>query len=129
MSGALLGAMAAGAGGLDQQTIVSASTGSVGFRIRGYVNGSQGSLTPNTSAIYGGALITNLSHDEASNVITLTVTGTSLSRAAWTSLTITGGTPLLQASASYSSSGGLTTWSWSSGLNGLATGTKTVTWN
>ena len=120
--------MGAGTGSLDTQTLVSVSIGTVGDRIRGYlVSPAQGSLTPSTSAVYGGAAINGLYHQEDIATATLAIAGLQ-ANSGWTQIKV-GGTVLTRASASYSQSGGVTYWQWASALGGFAVGTKTVAWS
>lgn len=112
---------------IDQQTLVSASTGSAGSFIRGYVSGSQGTLTPGTSKVFGGASINSLYQDEAGGFVQLQIAGT-LTNGGWNSITVDGNTPLLRSAATFSTSGGFTYWQWVSGLNGFAVGTRIVIW-
>ena len=122
--------LSAGASVLDTQSITGAVTGSLGFRIRGYlISPAQGGITPNTSAVYGGAVIREFYQDEAGGILTLTITGAALANSGWTAINIPGTTTLLRASATYSTSGGNTYWQWTSAANGMgSTSARTVTW-
>lgn len=94
---------------LDTQTVTTATIGSAPDRLRGFINGSMGSISDGTSNIFGpGNAITALLWDEnggAGQTVNLTITGAT--DTGWTTLTI-GSTVLARTAASFA--GG--TWTW-----------------
>ena len=75
-----------------------------------------GSISSGNSPIYGGAAITNMYFDEGASNYILTITGT-LTNSGWTNIVINRPTPttLLRSAATFSTSGGLSSWTWASG--------------
>ena len=76
-----------------------------------------GSLSPVTSSVYGTAITDLYVIDTSDNVATSgpgsmrwTVTGTQ-ANSGWTTMTV-GVTPFLRSAATFSTSGGLTSWTW-----------------
>jgi hypothetical protein len=101
-----------GTGSLDTIALTTGLQGTVPDRIRGFVYGTIGSVSPTTSAIYGGASIIQLSSDEGAGVVTLEVAGLK-AQAGWTNMTIDGTKTYTNASSVYTQSGGNTYWQWS----------------
>lgn len=116
MSGALClftgGGGSGGSGGshLDTQTVTSGTSGTAPAqdRIRGYISGSQGSITDGTSNLYAGAAITSALYNENGGTgmyYYLAITGGTNS--GWATMTV-GTTVLSRTSATFSSG----TWTW-----------------
>ena len=109
MSGAAV--LAGRASTLDTQNVISGSSGSIPDRQRGYDNSpALGSINDGTSNLYSGAVITEIYHDETNSWLYLTITGT-LANSGWTTMAANG-TAFLRTSATFSQSGGFTTWKW-----------------
>lgn len=122
--GAFCGGIGSGGGtgapppptGLDNQTVVSSAVGTTlnGNRQRGFYTGF-GTITDGTSNLYAGAAITELYWDEnggaPSDFVSLKITGASLANSGWTQMAVD--TYIYsRSSATYSTSGGFTTWRW-----------------
>jgi len=111
MSGALATFAASAASYLDAQLVTTGGTGTAinQNRIRGYSQGSFGSINPGTSAIYGGANVTNMTWNEnggtPNSYYFLAITGAT--NTGWTTLTI-GSFTFLRASATFGGGG----WTW-----------------
>ena len=121
----LVGAKSSGSGFLDTQTVTAGVVGGVGERTWGYISGSLGSISDGTSNIYGGAAILGIYYDQLSGESYLTIAGTR-ANSGWTSMAcVQSGATLNRASASYTTVGGITTWTWN-GIIFTGTGTKTI---
>jgi hypothetical protein len=119
-----------GAGGthLDYQDMVVGSIGFAPDRARGYAIGVIGTLTPATSAVYSGADIWELVHEETDGIVRLRIDGLR-ANSGWSTITI-GTTVFQRAMASYYQSGGDTYWDWySSNVFGGSGGTRSITWD
>ena len=134
---------------LDTQTITSGST-STGtdpffnwYGYKGTGSPTFGSISDGTSNIYAGATINGIYFYEEGSVgaggyyirdVILVINGTQ-SNSGWTTMTI-GSTSFTRASAGFSTSGGVSTWTWSlsipnpavSGSPGPFSSTTIVTW-
>src|SRR5690349_3360488 len=104
-------------GSLDTQTVTSGGSGNAvsGNRIRGFVTGSLGSVSDGTSNLYSGASIREIASEEQGpgggfNTI-LTITGV-LANSGWTSMNVGGNHVLTRSSATFSTAGGNSTWTW-----------------
>ena len=107
-------------GALNTQTVVNGQVGVAGFRQRGYILGSIGTISTGTSPMFGGATISQLYYDENSDAIVLNLVGI-FSNSGYTSLTFSGSsTVLMRASATFNASGGNTSWAWGL-IGGLTT--------
>lgn len=101
-----------GGSSLDTQSVTTGTSGTAGGldRVRGYISGSQGSISDGTSNLYAGAAITSMYWDEngsgGAQFYYLAITGGTNS--GWTTMTI-GTTVLARADATFSSG----TWTWS----------------
>lgn len=109
-----------GAGVLDTIALTTDVTGLVGERVRGFVSGQQGSISPTTSAIYGGASIIQITQDQLSGVVTFEVAGLK-AQAGWTNMIVDGTTTFTNASSTYIQSAGNTYWQWSAATNPFGT--------
>ncbi len=120
--------MFGGFSGLDQQVVTAGSTGSIGDRKRGFSTAlAIGSIVDGTSNVYSGAAITELYHDETTNLVHLKITGAANS--GWTTMRILsaglGTVDLLRASGTFASNEW--TWTQANPFGGAATVT-TVQW-
>ena len=117
MPGAVLMAGAGGAGSiLDLQSMVVGTSGTTPNQTWGYLQSpAQGSMTDGTSNIYGGAQIVGLRGFESSGQITLVIAGNGLANSGWENVRIVGSDTFVRASASYSTNGTNTFWTWASG--------------
>lgn len=95
-------------GHLDAISMTTGGTGTVGSRERGWTFGQYGSITPDTSAIYGNTAIGNLNWAENGGSPYYLLGINSATNTGWTTMTI-GSTALTRASASYISAG---LWQW-----------------
>lgn len=113
MSGALLAASCTGYSGLDVQSITCGKTGAIGGRTVGFLSGGVlGSMTDATSNIYSGAAIQTLVWDENTATIVLQIAGVQ-SNSGWTSMQRIGsGQVYNRASATFSTVGGVSKWTW-----------------
>lgn len=117
MSG-IAGMMAgsSGAAPLDTQTVTTGLSGTAPDRLRGYDSSpALGSITDGTSNLYSGATVVELYHDESIDSVIFKVNGVQ-ANSGWETLTIVGGAGaiLSRASASFSTAGSVSTWTWSS---------------
>lgn len=101
-------------GALDVQYVTSARTGGApGEYYYGYISGVQGSITDGTSNIYGGATILEIYYDQNTGLNYLKIGGVQ-SNSGWTSMRCTTtGVTLNRSNATFSTSLGNSTWSWS----------------
>lgn len=107
-----------GAGGpapLASYSLTTGNTGSVGFRYRGYDDGSFsgtaiGSISPTTFTLNGGSIIEALLYDEDASQYLFQVSGGTNS--GWTSMDIGGLLTLTRSSATYTFSAGNSYWTW-----------------
>lgn len=119
-----------GGGALDTQTVTTGTSGTAvsGNRIRGFITASLGSISDGTSNLYSGAAIREIASEEQGvgagfNVI-LSITGV-LANSGWTSMNVGGNHVLTRASATFSTAGGNTSWTWA-GAGSLFSGIVTV---
>jgi hypothetical protein len=100
----------AASGAIDTQTVTSGADGTAGAgdRRRGYLSATIGSISPGTTTLGGGTVVTEFYWNELLATYTLTVTGAANS--GWTTVDISGANPiqLLRTAATFS--GG--TWTW-----------------
>ena len=121
-------------GSLDTQTVTVGADGTTinGNKRRGFIIGALGSCATGNSALYANAVIRELASEEddtqytAFNTI-FTVTGV-VANSGWTTMNVGGTTSLARASATFSTAGGNSTWTWfnTSNLFGSSGSTKTV---
>lgn len=115
--------------GLDVQTVTSAVVGPAGSRVTGYISGGQGSIVDGTSNIYGGAAILAIYIDQAAGLNYLQISGT-LANSGWSTMTcVESGVTLNRVNATFSTSGGSVTWTWSIGVLFSGSGTRTIVFN
>jgi hypothetical protein len=101
-------------GSLDTQTVTSGASGTAGAgnRRRGFITGSLGSVNDGTSNLYSGAAIRELASEENSGFdVILIITGVQ-SNSGWTSMNVGGNHVLTRASATFSTAGGNSSWTW-----------------
>ena len=101
MSGIQMALLGAG-GTLDIQTVTVGDVISKYVNITGYLSGSMGSIT-----------ISGLYYDVNGTSLIFTLSASPISNAGWTTMTLNG-TAFTRSSASFVSSGGSTSWTWSS---------------
>ena len=149
MTGILAALAGSGSPILDTQTVTSGST-TTGtdpyFNWYGYKNGSPafGSISDGTSNIYAGAAINGIFFYEAGSIgaggfyersVILIINGTQ-SNSGWSTMTV-GTTTYARTDASFSTAGGVSTWTWSltianpliSGSPGPFSASTVVTWS
>lgn len=115
LSGFLGLLVASSAAGLDVQTITCGRDGGAGSWRTGFISGTIGSLTDGTSDIYSGAVITELYWDQTTATVILKITGT-LANSGWTTMERLGsGETYSRAAATFATSGGFSTWTWTAG--------------
>ena len=117
MSGATMSCAAGGFG--DIQTIVNGSVGIIPNRSIGWVSSVPiGSISPGSSAIYGGATILGMYFDESPVNYVVSISGV-LPNSGWTGIVINRPTPVtfLRSAATFFQSGGAATWTWAAGTN------------
>lgn len=123
-----------GTAGLDVQNMVVGTSGTAisQDRVRGYLSGSQGTLSPGTSSIYGGAAITQLAWFENTGFPFYVLTITGATDSGWTTMNIGGTLTLSRASRTTYSAG---SWTWSTTDNvttqafGAAGSARTIIFN
>lgn len=106
-------------GALDTQTVTSGSSGTAGAgnRRRGFIISAIGSVSDGTSNLYSGAAIRELAAEENSGFdVILTITGV-VANSGWTSMNVGGTHVLTRASATFSTAGGNSTWTWTGAGN------------
>lgn len=116
MSGICAMMVGGGEAALDTQTVTTGLSGTIPERLRGYDSSpALGSISDGTSNLYSGATILELYHDEDIDSVIFKVNGVQ-ANSGWTTLTISGGAgvSLLRASASFSTAGSVSTWTWAS---------------
>jgi hypothetical protein len=105
-----------GAAPLDSQTVTSGASGSAinQDRVRGFAQGSLGSISDGTSNLYGGAAVLALLWDEnggsPSDLVQFQVAGVR-ANSGWTTMSV-GGINFSRAAATFSTAGGNTSWIW-----------------
>lgn len=115
-----------GGGYLDYHVVTTGLDGTIPDRLRGFITGTMGSISPTTSAIYSAA-VNGMYHDESAGVVQLAIAGLH-ANSGWTTITI-GSTAFARADATYFQSGGDTYWEWAhSNVFGAAGATKSVIW-
>jgi hypothetical protein len=112
MSGIQMVLLGAG-GALDTQT-VTVGDYIVGFDyLTGYANLLMGSISDGTFNPTGGTTISGLYYDVYGTSLVFELSASPISNAGWTTMTLNG-TAFTRSSASFVSSGGSTSWTWSS---------------
>lgn len=100
---------------LARYTLTTGNTGSVGFRYRGYDDGSHsgtaiGSISPTAFNLNGGSILEAFLYDEDASVYVLRIdSGTN---SGWTSVNIGGVLTLNRTSATFTSVGVGVYWTW-----------------
>jgi hypothetical protein len=103
-----------GAGGrLDTQTITVQDYVDKLFYFTGYRTGYMGSISDGTFNPTGGTTISGLYYNVYDIQLIFTLSASPISDAGWTTMTLNG-TAFTRSSASFFSSGGSTSWTWSS---------------
>lgn len=108
-----------GGGALDTQTVTTGSSGSAGAgtRKRGFITAAIGAVSDGTSNLYSGAAIREIASEEqgvgAGFGVILQITGV-VANSGWTSMNVGGTHVLTRASATFSTAGGNSTWTWTS---------------
>ena len=128
-SSCIMASSAPGGGSLDLQTVTVGASGTIdaGDRARGYILGSLGAIADGTSDIYSGAQIRKIAavQDIGFDVI-FEVAGVQ-SNSGWSSMTVAGTTTFSRTSATFSTAGGNSSWTWFGVPNPFGvSGTKTV---
>ena len=115
---------------LDTQTVVIGSRNDFGYISTGYrgTSNTTGSVTDGTSNLYSGAAVKDIYHISTLNRLYFSVLG-SLANSGWTTMKING-ISFARTSASFTTSGGNTTWYWASITSHPfgSSGTRAVTW-
>ena len=115
---------------LDTQTVVIGSRNDYGYISTGYrsTSSATGSVTDGTSNLYSGATVRDIYHISTLNRLYFSVLG-SLSNSGWTTMKING-ISFTRASASFTVTGGNTTWYWASISSHPfgSSGTRAVNW-
>ncbi len=101
------------AAALDTQNMTTGQSGVLPDRQRGFISGSLGGLSDGTSNIYSGAAILDLHHDETAGTVLLKIAGV-VANSGWTNLVVNGVPQLLRASATFTTPGGNSLWTWTS---------------
>ena len=110
---ALLG-VDGGGGTPDTQTITVGDYSDKFFpSITGYLSGYMGSISDGTFNPTGGTTIEGLYYDLVGANLSFILAASPISNTGWTTMTLNG-TPFTRSSAIFASSGGLTSWTWSS---------------
>ena len=112
MSGIQMALLGAG-GTLDIQTVTVGDVISKYVNITGYLSGSMGSISDGTFNPTGGTTISGLYYDVNGSSLGFNLGASPISNAGWTTMTLNG-TAFTRSSASFVSSGGSTSWTWSS---------------
>lgn len=115
MSGAQMMMIGAGGAPLATYSLTTGNTGAVGFRYRGYDDGTIsgtaiGSVSPTSFTLNGGSVLEAFLYDEDASQYRLAVFGGTNS--GWTSVNIGGLLTLNQGSATYSLVSGTSYWNW-----------------
>lgn len=102
--------------GLESHTVV---TGTVGSALnenleRGYsLPDGYGSISPTTSAIYSSATVRKVAYVQNGPPYAYVLQiGATVSNSGWTTMTIAGTKALTRTSATFSTAGGISTWTW-----------------
>lgn len=112
MSGIQMALLGAG-GTLDTQTITVANYIDKFVNLTGYLTGYMGSISDGTFNPTGGTTISGLYYDVYGTSLIFSLSASPISNAGWTTMTLNG-TAFTRSSASFVSSGGSTSWAWSS---------------
>lgn len=112
MSGIQMALLGAG-GTLDTQTVTVGDVISKYVNITGYLSGSMGSISDGTFNPTGGTTISGIYYDVNGSSLGFNLGASPISNAGWTTMTLNG-TAFTRSSASFVSSGGSTSWTWSS---------------
>ena len=115
MSGIQMALLGAG-GTLDTQTITVADYVDKYAYLIGYRSGYMGSISDGTFNPTGGTTIEGLYYDLGVGYLYFGLAGSPISNAGWTTMTLNG-TAFTRSSASFVSSGGSTSWTWSSAVS------------
>ena len=103
-----------GAGGtLDIQTVTVGDYVDKYGSLTGYLSGSMGSISDGTFNPTGGTTISGLYYDVNGSSLGFNLGASPISNAGWTTMALNG-TAFTRSSASFVSSGGSTSWTWSS---------------
>lgn len=102
----------------DTQTVTTGSDGTAinGNRRKGFIIGALGSCANGNSALYAGAVIREIASEEDDTQFTsfntiFTVTGV-VANSGWSTMNVGGTTSLSRASATFSTAGSNSTWTW-----------------
>ena len=112
MSGIQMALLGAG-GRLDTQTVTVGDYVDKTTYLTGYLSGAMGSISDGTFNPTGGTTISGLYYDVYNSQLIFTLSASPISNAGWTTMTLNG-TAFTRSSASFFSSGGSTSWTWSS---------------
>ena len=112
MSGIQMALLGAG-GTLDIQTVTVGDYVDKYGSLTGYLSGSMGSISDGTFNPTGGTTISGLYYDVNGSSLGFNLGASPISNAGWTTMTLNG-TAFTRSSASFVSSGGSTSWTWSS---------------
>lgn len=112
MSGIQMALLGAG-GTLDIQTVTVADYITKFVYLTGYLSGTMGSISDGTFNPTGGTTISGLYYDVNGSSLGFNLGASPISNAGWTTMTLNG-TAFTRSSASFVSSGGSTSWTWSS---------------
>jgi len=112
MSGIQMALLGAG-GTLDTQTITVGDFINKYVYLTGYLTGSMGSISDGTFNPTGGTTISGIYYDVYGSSLGFNLGASPISNAGWTTMTLNG-TAFTRSSATFSSTGGSTSWTWSS---------------
>lgn len=109
MSGIFGGLLATSAASAfpESHTLTTGNTGTAGVRQRGYSTGLFGSISPTSTTVGGGTLITDLYYDESSQTYILQV-NSAPTPTNWTQMVVNGTTTFARTSATFAGS----FWTW-----------------